>query len=153
MSDHDTLLLAAADALAAWLHRYDTDKQGEPLIGHCRRVAAMLREQGWRVKVQVAGLLHDVGEAGICLDDLTDFFGAEVSFAVEEVTREPAGETYSEYIGRLQKQGNPEAIAIKLADLRDNLDPSRPIPDSLRKRYERAVKRLTAAGEPRPEAR
>jgi (p)ppGpp synthase/HD superfamily hydrolase len=152
-SNHDSLLLAAADALAAWLHREGSDLQGEPLIGHCRRVAATLREQGWPVEVQAAGLLHDAVEARhVRMDDLDAVFyrrGAHkpeqrVGLLVAKVTNHDGYDSYAEYIESVAEEGR-ESVAIKLADLRDNLDESRgPIPASLRKRYEKAVARLEA---------
>jgi (p)ppGpp synthase/HD superfamily hydrolase len=156
MTEHDALLLAAADALAAWLHREDVDLQGEPTIHHCRRVAATLREQGWRAEVQAAGVLHDCIEARhVSMDDLDMIFhdssGKErVAFLIKLVSREndEAIQPYSEYIEDIANSG-PAVIAIKLADLADNLDPARgSIPASLRKRYEKAVARLEAAGVP-----
>lgn len=151
---HDALLLAAADALAAWLHREDRDKQGEPLIEHCRRVAETLREQGWPVEVQAAGLLHDAleqtedNEGSVYGEFLDEAFGGEVGGLVAAVTR-GYGETYDNYIAHIARVGGPGgirfgAVAVKLADLRDNLDPARPIKESLRKRYLKAVERLEA---------
>lgn len=61
--------------------------------------------------------------------------------AVDALTRR-TGETYSEYILRVKK--NPTAVTVKLADLAHNLDESRcgGLPDSLRARYEKAVRVL-----------
>lgn len=144
--NHDALLLAAADALAAWLHRDDRDKQGKPLIGHCRRVAAMLRDQGWPVEVQAAGLLHDVGEESgwETLNGILAIFGLTIYKLVDLMTRRSIQDYQADYIQRIVDDGAdaPAAVAIKLADLRDNLDPDRPIPESLRKRYLKAVERL-----------
>lgn len=145
---YDALLLAAADALAAWLHRDDVDKHGKPLIGHCRRVAATLREQGWSVEVQAAGFLHDAiedapaGEKGARYEMMETALSDRVAELVAAISRKK-DQPYREYIETLAHPFNDEARAIKLADLRDNLDESRgPIKESLRKRYALAVERL-----------
>lgn len=151
MPSHDALLLSAADALAAWLHRDDVDKQGEPLIGHCRRVRQTVWEQGAGIEAEVTALLHDTIEHGhVSYEALRELFGRVVAGSVLGVSRAP-GESYSEYISGVivASRGADSRFAkvVKLADLRDNLDESRgPIPDSLRQRYERAVARLEAAG-------
>ncbi len=116
------------------------DKQGKPLIAHVLRVAAA---PGLSEDQEIAAILHD------CLEDCPEFvtepliehlFGSAVLRLVVAVTRLD-GESYADYIERLAE--TPNAIPIKLADLRDNLDESRgPIPASLRLRYEQALRHL-----------
>lgn len=128
-----------------------TDRFGRPLSDHCVRVMEACRAQGLTEDQCIAAVLHDIPEEH---DDFNDFsqdqvliaidvvFGLEVGKIVSFLTRVP-GVPYQEYIEEMRHC--PAAIPIKLADLADNLDPSRVdpatgegIPLSLRRRYERA---------------
>jgi hypothetical protein len=60
--------------------------------------------------------------------------------AVDVLTRKPT-ETYADYIEYIAKIGDPLAIAVKIADLRDHLRPN--CPARLRPRYLKAWKTLT----------
>lgn len=140
--DHDALLLAAADALAALIHAGEVDKQGAPIIDHCRAVAATLREQGHSAPVVAAGLLHDAGETGghRVVDAIYVLFGDTTGRIVDRCTRRTAQEYLDHYIAWIAEEA--DSTAVKLADLEHNLRPDRPIPESLRKRYLLAVERL-----------
>lgn len=64
------------------------------------------------------------------------------------LTRAP-GETYARYIERIRDSGDPVAIAVKIADLRDNLARCRGefdgyVNSNLAKRYELALRTLGA---------
>jgi len=70
------------------------------------------------------------------------------SSAIEAViiVSKQAGEEYGRFIDRIIASGNAIAILVKGADLADNLDRSRgPIPDSMRKKYEKALAKLKGA--------
>jgi len=70
-----------------------------------------------------AAVLHDVVEdCGVTVDEIAAKFGDDVARLVERLTRNP-GMYYEEYIGQVKK--DPVAVAIKIADLEDNLDPRR----------------------------
>lgn len=133
-------LLADAIALAARAHQTQVDKAGEPYILHSLRVMFRVREQGYRVEVQAAAVLHDVVEdTPITLDEVAALDPA-VSVLVDAVTRRPR-EVYADFIRRAAQ--DPEARAIKLADVDDNrsrLDRLRPEEaEFLTKRYENAL--------------
>lgn len=146
--DNFPLAYNLADALASYVLADVKDKQGAPLILHCRRVAAKCQERGLTHEQIIAALLHEV------LEDVSypvpyveryraieSLFGSEVSPLVVALTRIP-GKVYSEYIGDIICVC-PRAVPIKIVDLDDNLDPSRgPIPDSLLQRYLWARSRL-----------
>jgi GTP diphosphokinase / guanosine-3',5'-bis(diphosphate) 3'-diphosphatase len=140
MRGHANNLLADAIALAATAHQHQVDKSGEPYVLHPLRVMLAVREQGYRVEVQAAAVLHDVVEdAPVTLDDVAALDPA-VAALVDAVTRRPT-EPYLDFIRRAAS--NPEARAIKLADVSDNrsrLDRLRP--EALAKRYERALEIL-----------
>ncbi|HLQ23968.1 MAG TPA: DUF1028 domain-containing protein [Gemmatimonadales bacterium] len=64
-------LLADAIALAAQAHRGQVDKAGEPYILQPIGVLLRIREQGHRVEVQAAAVLHDVVEdTKVTLEDV-----------------------------------------------------------------------------------
>ncbi|WP_142281713.1 HD domain-containing protein [Mycobacterium kyorinense] len=115
-------LVHAAERLAERAHTGQTDKAGEPYIGHVRRVAAAVRPQE-PIFVATA-LLHDVIEdSEVTLDDLSrQGFPVEVVTAVELLTRDkqPSAGPYYERIA-----SNPIALAVKIADVADNTNLSR----------------------------
>lgn len=131
--------LSEAIAFAAEKHRGQTDKQGDPYILHPMRVMFTLREEGYPLYVQMAGVLHDVVEdTDATLEEIDNRFGPSTSIIVDRVTRR-AVETYREYIDRLLVSKDEDAKAVKLADLKDNLRVDRFTSDAP---YERMVKTL-----------
>jgi (p)ppGpp synthase/HD superfamily hydrolase len=142
-------LYALADALADVQLAGKVDKQGKPLIEHCRRVAEECKRQGLSHEQQIAALLHDVLENGLLEHTdssnpiLAALFGDQVARYVFYLTR-AEDETYQHYISIISNF--KDIIPIKIADLQDNLDARRgPIPDSLKARYEEALIKLTQA--------
>ena len=139
--------LEAAIQMAVGAHRGQVDKAGEPYVLHALRVMLRVREQGYRVEVQAAAVLHDVVEdTSITLDEVAALDPA-VAALVDAVSRRTVGETkegYADFVRRAAS--NPEARAIKLADIHDNLsrlDRLRPEEaEPLAKRYERALEIL-----------
>ena len=104
-------------------HLGQTDKAGAPYILHPLRLALSLQSEA----EQVTALLHDVIEdSGTTLEDLAEAgFSAEVVEAVRCLTKldgAPDGPG-SDYLRGIA--ANPLARAVKLADLRDNMDLSR----------------------------
>jgi (p)ppGpp synthase/HD superfamily hydrolase len=96
------------------------DKNGKPYILHSLRVMMKQTDDPARI----AGVLHDVVEdSSVTLADLRAAgFSDEVCDAVDCLTRRPT-ESYDEMISRVAL--NPLARSVKLADLEDNMDPSR----------------------------
>jgi len=71
---------------------------------------------------KIAAVLHDVVEdTDITLDEIIDVFGDEVAEIVDLLTRRK-NETYSQFINRICWDGNEDAILIKMADMRDDMD-------------------------------
>lgn len=107
-------------------------------LSHAERVAANFPADSVEHKV---ALYHDHLEDG--LGDVP----ADVYDHVVVLTRDPERESYSDYIERVGQSGDPVAIAVKVADLVDNLarcdgqfdGEAKP---SLRGRYERALAEL-----------
>lgn len=133
--------LGDAAALAVEAHRGQTDKRGDPYILHVFRVAVSQETN----RARILALLHDVVEdAGADVS----VFPRHIQRGVKLLTRAP-GETYVEYIERIRETGDPDVIAVKLADLRDNLRRGKGDPrfTSLCKRYESALRQLAREGE------
>lgn len=87
------------------------------------------------------GYLHDTVEEGyMTLTGIRAFFGDKVADAVDAVTRYDIAETYEDYIKRAA--AHPIGRLVKIADLRDNLKDLPPELESLRARYEAALKEL-----------
>lgn len=131
-------LLAETIARTAHAGQYRPD--GKPYVTHLERVAAAV--PGY---LKAAAWLHDtIEDTGLTAEKLKDALGVTPwTVAVVDLVTRREGETYEDFIERIATAGNPDAIAVKLADLRDNLtDGGGPKEDRLRLRYEAAVARL-----------
>jgi (p)ppGpp synthase/HD superfamily hydrolase len=123
------------DAMAAAMRLFAgrVDKSGAPSILHALRV---MRAVGTE-RERIAAVLHEV-PADRGWDALRASLGEVppwLTQALDALTRRrPDGESYEAYIARAA--GDPVARAVKIADLRDNLDPRR-IPDPPTPRDER----------------
>ena len=130
-----------AYSLAIEYHKGQVDKQGEEYFLHPLRVMMAVCE---RKELMVAALLHDIFEDTECTREILLANGiseANVKL-VEHLTRNP-DEKYFEYINRVRK--DELCVRIKIADLKDNLRDG--CPDSLRKRYLKALKILRGDAE------
>ena len=101
-------------------HQGQKDKSGIPYIYHPSRVA-----EGFTNEAEACvAWLHDVVEdSDVTIDDLrVEGFGEVVCAAVMVLTHKK-NVPYKDYIKAISK--NPIAKAVKLADLRDNMDTTR----------------------------
>lgn len=123
--------VAEAVKLAASAFKSVVDKNGEPYLAHCIRVAiySQAAMQSWlRIKVSAedvacVALLHDVLEDfEVSVEKLLDDFGRVVTSEIIMLTR-LQGESYEKYINDVSH--NRIASIVKWADLKDNLDPDR----------------------------
>lgn len=137
------LTLEAAILCAVKAHTGQTDKAGAPYILHPLRVMLALETEEERI----AGVLHDIAEdAGWSALEEFGELPPTIAQALDALTRR-AGESYSAFIGRVAAV--PLARRVKIADLRDNLDPSRlqsPGPADVQRalRYRAALEFLTS---------
>lgn len=135
------------------LHSGQTDKAGQPYIGHVLRVyenlLRLFPDAG--DDTQHAALLHDtIEDCDVDADDLrARGYSENVVCMVEAVTKDTdEALTYAERIERLAQSGDTAAIQVKIADLTDNSDPERlaALPAdksaSLSKRYSNALDAL-----------
>src|SRR5690606_23272751 len=133
-------LMNKAVNIATKAHRNQTDKFGAPYIGHIMRVM----NYGTTYDEKIVGVLHDVIEdcPEITLDYLLqDGFPNHIVFAVECLTKTPSDHDYTEFIKQTER--SPLAVAVKLNDLRDNMDLRRftkPITEKDMKRLNKYLK-------------
>jgi hypothetical protein len=142
----DEAIRVAVDAHAGQL-----DKAGKPYILHPLRVMMTVESPSLDSARKVA-ILHDVVEDSEWTVDSLD---AKFGLTPEEQTAlrllsHGDGDDYDAYVERLA--GNTLARAVKLADLRDNLDITRleQVTERDAKRiskYLRSLRRLTASGQ------
>ncbi len=138
-----TFTLDDAIQVARRAHEGQLDKSGRPYIAHPLRVMGALRDEHERM----AAVLHDVIEdTTVTLADLTDAgCPADVLAAVAAVSKQP-GEDQDAYLARVA--ANPIALAVKRADIADNMSPERlsrldaATQERLRAKYESALRKL-----------
>ena len=120
-----TEMTVRAAQTAESAHSGQRDRTGMPYILHPLHLARTLTDE---YQVTVA-LLHDVAEdTAVTLGVLETKFPARVMAALRLLTH-THGEDYFAYVARLRE--NPDARAVKLADLRHNTDESRILPGSV----------------------
>lgn len=136
-----TLQKALEIAIAS--HQNQTDKSGAPYILHVLRVM----NSGKSEIEKICGVLHDIVEDTPWTFEMLqqEGFSEEIINVLKCVTKESDQEDYDHFIDRILT--NKTAIAVKLNDLRDNMDITRlsQIIEQDRKRlnkYLRAYQRL-----------
>lgn len=136
-------LIFKALELITILFENDVDKGGYPYIIHLMYVYKNVIGEDEKV----IALLHDVMEdKKVTKDELLDIgFTIKQVDSVQSLTRIKPKE-YKIYIDELIKNGTIEALHVKLADLKHNMDMSR-IKNPTIKDYERVEKRYAPAYE------
>ena len=140
-----TFTLDDAIQVARRAHEGQLDKSGRPYIGHPLRVMGALRNEHERM----AAVLHDVVEdTTVTLDDLAEAgCPAPVLAALAAISKQP-GEAQESYLARVAS--NPIALAVKRADIEDNMSPDRmdrldkATQERLRDKYTSALRQLGA---------
>ena len=114
-----TNMTIKAMKLAYEAHHGQVDGSNTPYIFHPLHLAEQMKDE---ITCTVA-LLHDVVEdTAVTLEELKAEFPPEVTDAVALLTHDRVGD-YFEYVAKIRN--NPIAKAVKLADLRHNMDHSR----------------------------
>ncbi len=124
-----------ARSIAIEAHQGQVDKCGDPYINHVTNVATRAvsatayrgsmgsYSQEWADHVVATAWLHDVVEdTDVTLADIALQFPNEVVLAEEAITHVP-NEPYWDYIERVRV--DEIATAVKIVDLRDNMNPDR----------------------------
>ena len=141
-------LVQHAMTLAERLHKDQTDKAGEPYLGHLLRVMEGVRAEG--EVAMAAALLHDsIEDAGVTAELLQQWGIPRSVVTVVEALTKRSGEDYDAFVERVVQAG-PTAMAVKMSDLRDNMNLSRrkAVTEKDRARvekYRQAYARLEAA--------
>ena len=128
--------------IAIW-HRNQVDLHGDPYILHLLRVAADVSRDNYDEETVIVALLHDILEDTECPPKhILDTYGADIADAVEAMTKRQSDGPYAEYI--CNKVANSKrAVAVKKADLRDNMLPWRSVLNGQKQKlYPEALKYL-----------
>ena len=131
-------MLDKAQAICTERHAGQVDKAGEPYYLHPFAVAEAVDGE----YAKTVAYLHDIVEDTDATFEwlASQGFPVEVVEAVDAITRRE-GETYGDYIARVGR--NRLARAVKIADLKHNLDPSRRgATEAMRGRYSEALAEL-----------
>ena len=124
----DVRILEAAYERAAYLHRDQRRRSGDPYITHPLAVATILAELGMTPPTLAAALLHDtVEDTEYSLDALREDFGDEVAALVDGVTKldkvkygqATAAETVRKMVIAMAR--DIRVLVIKLADRLHNM--------------------------------
>lgn len=133
----DTRLVERAFETAAYLHRDQVRRSGEPYITHPLAVATILAELGMTAPTLAAALLHDtVEDCGYALDSLREDFGDEIAQLVDGVTKldkvrygeASAAETVRKMVIAMAR--DIRVLVIKLADRLHNMRTLRHMPEA-----------------------
>jgi (p)ppGpp synthase/HD superfamily hydrolase len=113
--------LQKAIAIATLAHQNQVDKTGEPYIKHLLRVM----ERGANETEKICGVLHDIVEdTDWTFEALAkEGFTNEIIEVLKCVTKVSDDEDYDLFIQRIML--NKTAVAVKLNDLKDNMDITR----------------------------
>lgn len=113
--------------MAAWGHRRQRDKAGRRYIFHLVRVAWIAYGLTGDPEALVVGLLHDYFEdvESIQTGTLGERFGHRNDTQILTLTRPSLQHSYESYIDRIANCGDRIVVAVKIADLLHNTDPSR----------------------------
>ncbi|MCQ2417217.1 MAG: GTP pyrophosphokinase [Oscillospiraceae bacterium] len=139
-----TSMTIAAAKIAEENHHGQFDKGGMPYLFHPFHLAEQMEDE---ITATIA-LLHDVAEdTSVTLEELAQKFPPRVMDALRLLTHADSV-PYFDYIAAICS--NPDAVIVKMADLRHNMDSSRllhPTPhDAERKnKYETAYAMLEHA--------
>jgi guanosine-3',5'-bis(diphosphate) 3'-pyrophosphohydrolase len=141
------MTLEQAIEVALKAHAGQVDKAGQPYILHPLRVM-MTVESPSLASARVVAMLHDVVEdSEWTVEGLANAFGLtpDEQAALRLLTHDD-GVEYADYVEKVA--ANPLARAVKVADLRDNLDVTR-LPEVTEKdakriaKYVASLRRLT----------
>ena len=113
--------LSNAINLAVKKHADQLDKAGKPHIEHCLRVMAAVETEHQKIVAILHGIIED---CDVTANDLRVKYSID-PFVVEDIVRltKIKGEDYFTCLSRVKK--SKTATAVKIADLKDNMDTSR----------------------------
>src|SRR5688572_9632617 len=117
-------MLSKAISITAKAFEGKKDKGGSPYILHCLRVMNAVNQKDH--ELMCIAVMHDTVEdcEDITMEILAQMgFSLRVLRAVDLLTHDRENTSYDDYIKAIST--NKDAVAVKLADLKDNSDISR----------------------------
>ena len=147
----DARTVERAYEMAAYLHRDQVRKSGEPYITHPLAVATILADLGMTAPTLAAALLHDtVEDCGYALDALREDFGEEIAQLVDGVTKldkvkygeASAAETVRKMVIAMAR--DIRVLVIKLADRLHNMRTLRWMPEAKQQKKARETLEIYA---------
>ena len=147
----DARLVERAYETAAFLHRDQRRRSGEPYITHPLAVATILAELGMTAPTLIAALLHDtVEDCDYTLEALREDFGDEVAELVDGVTKldkvkygdASAAETVRKMVVAMAR--DLRVLVIKLADRLHNMRTLRWMPEEKQQKKARETLEIYA---------
>lgn len=126
----DARLIEHAYVFAAYWHRGQTRRSGDPYISHPIEVGATLARSGFDAPLVCAGLLHDVIEDTDCpVDLLRTEFGEEITALVQGLLAQEQSDSLETTERRV--------LILKLADRLHNMQTIRFVPRAVQERKSR----------------
>ena len=140
LKNSDNLIYKALE-IASILFKHDNDKGGHPYMQHLLYVYRHVDT----MEQKVTALLHDtIEDKSVSEKDLIDIgFPTSIVTDIKILSRKK-GSDYNKYIDSIVKNGSYNALCVKLADLKNNMDMSR-IKNPTVNDYERISKRYEPA--------
>lgn len=109
--------------LAAQKHSGQFDKAGVPYFLHCLQVMKFVQEYTNDEDILCIAVGHDLLEdTDLQYSNLLGYFGYRIADGIMALTKQE-GISYSQYLDGIKL--NPDAIIVKLSDLRHNSDITR----------------------------
>lgn len=106
---------------------------GLPYITHPKAVADLLREKGYDVDYQIAGLFHDLLEDTDATEEEIMVLGGEKVLEAVRLLTKSDGYVMADYVSEIKK--NPMAKAVKAADRLHNLCSAVVCDDNFKRKY------------------
>ena len=136
LKESDNLVYKALE-IASKLFKHDTDKGGYPYVIHLLYVYRHVDT----INQKVVALLHDtIEDKNVSGEDLLDIGFPKNIVEDVKILSKKKGTDYNKYIDNIIKNGSIDALLVKLADLKNNMDMSR-IKNPSISDYERVEKR------------
>ncbi len=114
-------------------HKGQKRIQGTPYYMHPLEVSKILKNKGFPLEYQIAGLFHDLLEdTNTTYEEILNLTNKEIAEAVRLVTKEP-GYIIQDYMDRIKQ--NEMARMVKLADRIHNLSETHLASNEFQKKY------------------
>lgn len=120
-------------AYATAMHAGQMRIGGEPYITHPVAVAELLKEQGYGLDYQIAGLFHDLLEDTDATEEAISELGSPRILKTVKILTKYRGYRMAEYVAAIRK--DEMAFAVKSADRLHNLRTAYVTSEAFRRKY------------------